>query len=183
MPCAQRCLGDFERAPPNSRTRKLAFVPVSLVIALHGLAALSGQPVSLKTTAPAPETIARAKELLRGAPLRFEPNLGRSDARVRFLTRAEGMTSFLTDSENVIVLSRPKGKSAFEQAVVRMKFEGGRVPRRFDGLDKAESVSNYFIGSDPSKWRSGVPHYTRVKASGVYPGIDVVYHGNGRKLE
>src|SRR6188768_3633595 len=119
------------------RKSRLLVVQLSLTIGLYGLAALSGQPASLKKAAPAPEKIGHAREVLRGMPLRFEPNLGRTDARVRFLTRAEGMTSFLTDSENVIVLSRPKDTSAFEQAVVRMKFEGASVPRSFEGLDKA----------------------------------------------
>ncbi len=50
-------------------------------------------------------------------------------------------------------------------------------------MDKAASVSNYFIGNDPSRWRSGVPSYDKVRAAGVYPGIDVVYHGHERKLE
>jgi len=158
-------------------------VLLSWVIGLHGVAGLFGQSAPLEAAAQAPVSIHRAAEVLRGAPLRFEPNLGRSDSRVRFVTRAEGMTSFLTDSENVIVLSRHKSETAFEQAVVRMKFEGATVPRRFEGLDKAASVSNYFIGNDPSKWRSGVPNFSKVKAAGVYPGIDIVYYGNGRRLE
>jgi adhesin/invasin len=102
---------------------------------------------------------------------------------VRFLTRAEGMTWFLTDSENVMVLSRRKKDFESEQAVVRMKFEGAAVAQRLEGLDKAASVSNYFIGNEPSSWRPGVSNYHKVKAWGLYPGIDVVYYGNARKLE
>ena len=38
-------------------------------------------------------------------------------------------------------------------------------------------VTNYLIGNDPSKWRIGVPGYRRVRYSGVYPGIDLLYYG------
>ncbi|MFB3132946.1 MAG: SBBP repeat-containing protein, partial [Rhodothermales bacterium] len=43
---------------------------------------------------------------------------------------------------------------------------------------------NYFIGRDRSKWRTGVPHYARIRYEGVYPGIDLVFYGtNQRQLE
>src|SRR6185295_15868014 len=35
----------------------------------------------------------------------------------------------------------------------------------------------------PSRWRSGVPAHARVRAADVYPGIDLVYYGVGRRLE
>jgi hypothetical protein len=40
-------------------------------------------------------------------------------------------------------------------------------------------VTNYFIGSDPAKWRMNVAGYAKVKYEGVYPGIDLVYYDNG----
>ena len=39
-------------------------------------------------------------------PLAFEPIVGQTDARVRFLARGSGMTTFFTDTETVMVLSR-----------------------------------------------------------------------------
>jgi adhesin/invasin len=125
-------------------------------------------------------------------PLVFEPNRGQTDPQVRFLTRAAGMTSFLTDRENVMVLSRhketpdasdPHKTPEIEQTVVRMKLEGSRVPQDFVGQEKLESISNYFIGNVPSKWVIKVPNYRQVRASSVYPGIDLIYYGDGRKIE
>ena len=43
--------------------------------------------------------------------------------------------------------------------------------------------SNYFIGNDPTKWRTNVPQFSKVKYAGVYPGIDLVFYGNQRNLE
>jgi uncharacterized protein (TIGR03437 family) len=111
-------------------------------------------------------------------PLAFEPNVGQTDARVRFLSRGSGMTTFFTDTETVMVLSRNR-----EQAVVRMKLAGTGQPKRAVGLDKLPGVSNYFLGNDPAKWRKDVPHYARVQYEGVYPGIDLVWYGSERRLE
>ncbi len=111
-------------------------------------------------------------------PLAFEPNVGQTDARVRFLSRGGGMTTFFTDTETVMVLSRNR-----EQAVVRMKLAGAGQPRRAVGLEKLPGVSNYFLGNDPAKWRTDVPHYARIQYDGVYPGIDLVWYGNQRRLE
>jgi len=140
-----------------------------------------------------PQTVkAQTVQALGGVPLVFEPNLGQTDSRVRFLTRTGGMTSFLTDHENVIALSRRKSSADAhdphvtpdtELSVVRIELDGARAPRSFEGIERAGSISNYFIGSEPSKWVTNVPNYRRVRASDVYPGVDLVYYGDGRKLE
>ena len=129
-------------------------------------------------------------------PLAFEPNVGQTDARVRFLARGGGMTAFFTDTETAIVLSRsrhanqPAGlgreeapAGQVEQTVVRMKLENASRPRRAVGLEKLPGISNYFIGNDAAKWHTNVPQYARVQYEGVYPGIDLVYYGNQGKLE
>ena len=129
-------------------------------------------------------------------PLTFEPNVGQTDQRVRFLTRGGGMTTFFTDTEAVMVLNRsgqvkqPDGPirpeaapHQVEQAVVRMRLEGASQPRQTIGLEKLPGISNYFIGNDPTKWRTDVPHYGRIQYEGVYPGIDLVWYGSERKLE
>lgn len=43
--------------------------------------------------------------------------------------------------------------------------------------------SNYFIGSDPTKWHTNVAHYGKSTYEKVYLGIDLVYYGNQQQLE
>ena len=42
---------------------------------------------------------------------------------------------------------------------------------------------NYYLGNDPSRWIEGVPTTSKVRYSGVYPGVDMVLYGNGGQLE
>ncbi len=43
--------------------------------------------------------------------------------------------------------------------------------------------SNYYIGNDPSKWTTGVPHFGRVRYHDIYNGIDLLYYGAEGKVE
>jgi Abnormal spindle-like microcephaly-assoc'd, ASPM-SPD-2-Hydin/Beta-propeller repeat len=59
--------------------------------------------------------------------------------------------------------------------------DGGILRWRGDG--KLAGETNYFLGNDPAKWRTHVPHFSRAVAKGVLPGVDVVTYGNERALE
>ncbi len=43
--------------------------------------------------------------------------------------------------------------------------------------------SHYYSGSDRKTWRTSVPHYGLIRYQNAYPGIDVVYYGDWRKIE
>lgn len=49
--------------------------------------------------------------------------------------------------------------------------------------EEAENRLSVFVGQDPSKWRPRLPISRRVRFPSVYPGIDIVYYGNGSNLE
>ena len=44
-------------------------------------------------------------------------------------------------------------------------------------------VSNYFMGNDPKQWRRAVPQFRQARVKRIYPGIDLLYYGNGERLE
>ncbi|MBK1702788.1 SBBP repeat-containing protein [Thiococcus pfennigii] len=70
-------------------------------------------------------------------------------------------------------------------AVVRMRLEGATLNAApvVTGLDRQPGISNYFLGNDPTKWRTEIPHYARVQYDEVYAGIDLVFYGNPQQLE
>lgn len=114
-------------------------------------------------------------------PLSFEPNQGQTDGRVSFLARGLGYALFLTPREAVLELKAAAGN---QMPVVRMKLQGASPDvRKLAGIDELPGKANYLLGRDSSKWRTGIPTYGKVKESGVYPGINLVYYGRQRQLE
>jgi len=61
---------------------------------------------------------------------------------------------------------------------MHMHFVGSNPAVRVVGKGPLPGVSNYFIGRDPAKWRTRVPHYAQVRYEEIYPGINVVFYGN-----
>lgn len=70
-----------------------------------------------------------------------------------------------------------------EETVLRMEVVGADSGARADGQAELRGKSNYFIGNDPTKWRTNVPNYSEVKYHNVYPGVDLIYYGNQGQLE
>ncbi len=108
-------------------------------------------------------------------PFAFEANRGQTDAAVTFLARGHGYTLLLTDNEAVFVLRHT--------TVLRMKLIGVNPAPRVVGLEELPGKVNYFRGNDPTKWRTNIPTFAKVKYAQVYPGVDLVYYGRQGRLE
>ncbi len=176
--------------------------PSLTVVLLSGLAlgsalAGSGQPA---TSHPRGTATGEEMEAAYGRlPLCFEANRGQTDVQVHFLSRGPGYTLFLTDTEAVLALQprrrpasarrrhggkRPRAATATQPpTVLRMKLEGARPRAQVTGAEPLPGRVHYFTGRDPQQWRTDIPTYGRVRYSGVYPGVDLVYYGNQRELE
>jgi hypothetical protein len=107
-------------------------------------------------------------------PLSFEINRGQAAPEVKFLSRGNGYSVFLSSNEATFVSG---------DGVLRMRLAGANRRPHISGLDELPGRSNYFIGRDPGKWQSNIPNFARVRCAGVYPGVDLIYYGNHRQLE
>ena len=149
-----------------------------------------------RSSSPANESTRRTViEQSKQLPLSFEVNQGQQDARVKFLSRGNGYGLFLTPEETVMVLGKSahRGKrddlrttrpvANVPSEVLRMKLVNSNPQARMIGLEELPGKSNYFIGNDPSKWKTDVPNYAKVKYEQVYSGIDLIYYGNQQQLE
>lgn len=120
-------------------------------------------------------------------PLAFEVNRGQTDAEVEFLSRGRGYTLFLTPDEAVLNLAKPVSEDTRTTpdapTILRMSVVGARSEASLSGMRELPGKSNYFIGNDPTKWRTNVPTYAEVKRTGVYRGIDLVFYGTQGRLE
>ncbi|HYY15557.1 MAG TPA: SBBP repeat-containing protein, partial [Gammaproteobacteria bacterium] len=64
-----------------------------------------------------------------------------------------------------------------------MQLAGSSPAPEIAGEQPLPGKISYLIGRDPGKWRTNIPHYARVRYRSVYPGIDLVYHGQQQQLE
>lgn len=124
-------------------------------------------------------------------PMSFERNQGQADARVKFLARGHGYTLFLTGDEAILkfgdtsqVRHAPQASARQSRPdVLRMKLVDVAENAMAEGLEQLPGRSNYFVGNDPKKWRTGVANYAKVQYRDVYPGIDLVYYGKQSQFE
>ena len=153
-----------------SRFQKMSRIRARVLLALTSLVSIPGWS--------GPGAAPQVLEAYGKLPLSFEANQGQTDPNVKFLARGAGYTLFLTGDAAILSLHREQ-----ETAVLRMTLEGANTAARMTGADVLPGKSNYFSGSDRTRWLTNVPTYGAVKYSGVYPGIDLVYHGNQQLLE
>lgn len=156
---------------PNLRSRRTRILGAAVVLTLAAGALAIQRPAA----EPAPSSSATAAAAANYAklPLAFEPNQGQADPSVEYLVHHGGAE---TRFGNGTVETRLDGHA------VTMSLIGARTPE-FAPSEPLPGSSNYFIGSNPDQWHTGVPTFGRLTAAGVYPGIDLTYYGTNTKLE
>ncbi|HET9447798.1 MAG TPA: SBBP repeat-containing protein, partial [Steroidobacteraceae bacterium] len=131
------------------------------VIVLIGITA-----IGLHRAEPQPAAFGRV-------PLHFEP----AQVAGAYVARGAGYLLELSTQASTLHLARADGGTSLKLQLI----DAQAAPAQAEGA--LPGVSNYFIGKDPARWRTSVPHFQRVRYTDVYPGIDLVYYGAGRELE
>lgn len=118
-------------------------------------------------------------------PIMFEPNRGQGDPNVKFLARGAGYSLFLDADGAVLASERARNSSHPDLGakLLRMKLAGANRSAFVTGAEQLPGKSNYFIGSDPAKWRRDIPQFARVRYENIYPGINLVFYGSQGQLE
>lgn len=181
-----------------TRTAKLFLIGISLAGALLAMERWTMPQAApnrgaLHPVVPARPIQASVATNFGKLPLSFERNDGQTDSRVKFLSRGNGYTLFLTRGEAVLALSKSEASTKrlaeaklpkTRAEVLRVRLANANSSPRIVGTDQLAGKANYFIGKDQKKWRINLPTYARVKYRNVYSGIDLVYHGsNQHQLE
>jgi len=135
---------------------------LSLVSLATGLCFVSILVSSPGLAAPSPDV--SASDVFARLPLRFEA----VDAR-HWMAHGPGFGVALNQDGTVIRLG-DRG--------LKLTLEGRDRNAAFEGLEKSAASSNYF-GRDSRS----VDAFGRLRQVGVYPGIDIVYYGQGQSLE
>ena len=74
-------------------------------------------------------------------------------------------------------------KGNMTSQLIKLTFLNANPNPEIIAADSQEGKVNYFIGSDPKKWRTNVPTYRAVVYKEVYPGIDIKFYGSNRQME
>ncbi len=140
---------------------RLIFMRLSLVSLASGLCLVS---VSGLAGSSSPE----ASGIYSRIPLRFEA----LDAN-KWIAHGPGFgVGFRQDGTFI----------QFENRGLKLSFEGrqphGKTGRHFEGLDKSPVQTNYF-----GREFRAADAFGRLRQTGVYPGIDIIYYGKGQALE
>ncbi len=135
----------------------------------------------------------RALTNYRAFPIYFEPSVGQAEPDMRYFSHTADYTLSITRGGamlipgprvvDVMASSRRKSHLAAPGPVVSIKLRAPRPDSILEPDGPLEGRVNYFIGNDPAKWRTNVPIYARVVQRGVWPGVDLVYHGSVHGLE
>ncbi|HJP92353.1 MAG TPA: SBBP repeat-containing protein [Pyrinomonadaceae bacterium] len=169
---------------------------LALFVGLTGLLSITSVHVSSLSghgykTPTFHSDLAKVKESYSKIPLSFVANYGQADKNVKFTSRGSGYSLALAPNTFTLAVADPRNKnpekpivqSRASASVIQATLLGGNAAANLTGLERLLTRTNYFIGSDPRKWKTNVPNYAKVKYSGVYPGVDLVFYGNQNRLE
>lgn len=116
------------------------------------------------------------------APLYFEQNAGQFGDGSEFVARGSQCTVLLAPAGAKILLGKNTSETPVRQEsvlrVVSLNLVNANSSASMAGREEIPAKANYFLGNDSSKWQRGVPLFSRVQVSDVYPGVQVVYYAN-----
>jgi Abnormal spindle-like microcephaly-assoc'd, ASPM-SPD-2-Hydin/HYDIN/CFA65/VesB-like, Ig-like domain/Beta-propeller repeat len=113
----------------------------------------------------------------RETKLVIEP--AEKEANGSYITRHDGLEAYFTQA--AVTVSIPRDRKS--RALMEIRLLGAAPEAGLRAEEKLPSYTNYLIGPDARKWRTLVDNYGRLRYQSIYPGIDLVYYGNGSTLE
>jgi uncharacterized repeat protein (TIGR01451 family) len=125
-------------------------------------------------------------------PVACEPNRGQAAPEVRYVCRLGGYNVSLTSGAAIFqgdnLVRRQRFMNASDSIAdgtpnMGLSFLGAAPDPNIVGLDRLPGKTHYLSGADPFRWHTNIPQFAKVRYMGIYPGIDLIYHGSGTQLE
>ncbi len=126
------------------------------------------------------DTVATA--MLAGLPFVFVQNQGQWDTPAKFVARRAGMIARFEKESITLQLARRDGDRQ-QGVIVRLAFDGTLATVALEGQGEQAGRYNFFLGSDPAKWRTGVRGYSNVLYRGLQDGVDLRVRGHEGRIE
>jgi len=126
---------------------------------------------TLGLAAPQPKSVAGYGNL----PVHFESNHGQWDDGSLY-TGIASQYRFAVDRQGFRLSLHTGGTIGF-------RFSQSNPAASFALRDALPGQSSYLLGPEARHHYKDIPHYRRVHAASIYPGIDAVYYGRGNEVE
>jgi len=114
------------------------------------------------------------------AAIVFERNIGQADGRFEFIAQGSRHTISLAPTQAEFDFPGSRRKPARQ---IRATIAGAQLHVQGQAQQPLGGRVNYLRGNDPKKWLTDIPTFGRVTYPQIYPGIDLVFHGEEHRLE
>ena len=132
-----------------------------------------------------------------GWPLFFELAAAQPDSPQSMVARGPNYLLRISANQVDFLLRKPQPATArdslrrdeaarlagVEARLVQVSFVSASSLAVVNGVGELEGKVNYLLGNDPTQWRSQVPIFSKAEVRDLYPGINLLYYGNGQQLE
>lgn len=115
----------------------------------------------------------------RTLPIAFEPNVGQIDRPFNFLAHQNGLAVGFGIRQVEFSLTSSNGKPG--RLLLSFDMSSPLAAPAVEGL--LSGHVNYLRGNIRSSWKRGLPTYERLRYHDLYPGVDLVFYGNGQQME
>ena len=136
---------------------------------------LQFDPHALQSTEKSADTAKIAK-----VSLPFIENQGQTDSKVKFYANTFAGTIFVTDDDLTYSITNGNSLNNTQKQVIKERFLYSSLHPA--GLDKSDSLVNYFVG-EKSDWRSDVTTFNTISLGEIWPSIDVTLKAYGKNME
>jgi gliding motility-associated-like protein len=135
----------------------------------------------------------------RNSSIIFIENMGQWPEEVKFFAEIPGGTLFVENNtltysfddpeqtednaHNTHLFKNGPSLTTFDHYAIKVNFLAADLSAEPRGLQPNQTKYNYFIGSDESKWITGVHSYAKVVIDDIYPGIGLEIMADGHQLK
>ena len=165
-----------EKPPEKSQKYAIfgALAAAILFLASNLLLVVNEEETSEETklASQSPEREGKIKENLGNMKGFFTKNVGQlENDEVYFTYSAQDKSFGFLESSVLIKLSKTE-ENITKSEIIKLTFENSNkvIPL---GVEELSHKSNYFLGNDSSKWRSGVSNFEKIIYENLYEGIDL----------
>ena len=138
---------------------------------------------ALETSKPnRPSQYLSATGIVEPDPSGLAPPAGAPPLALTFYERRAGIVAVAADLTARFELDRVA--LAASDSSLAIEFAGlARPLRQPRGEQKGPGVGNFLLGADPRAWERDVKMFGAVRYHELYPGVDLVYRGEGSRLK